>query len=231
MLLSYYDSDDDEYTNLCLSAPALSTHILLTFHLLLLPSLSHYTLSTLIRYSENDSVNAAIADVIASRSPDSKVPTDLHDPRVARRGGSPGRGSPSPGVPQSPTADGNKGLSTSTSSPGSFHKGPQEGDRQGGGRLPHIANNIKSHQLRRVRNSFAPEELYDNEGHLIVETTSRVRSAHLPGMSLHCVLIHDTFDDKDCTNPNPFLSTFYSYTPPPALPSSLSIGLDSRGQE
>ena len=42
--------DDDEYANLCLSSllPALSIHILLTFHLLLLllPTLSHYTLIT-----------------------------------------------------------------------------------------------------------------------------------------------------------------------------------------
>ena len=39
---------DDEYTNLCLVSllSALSIHILLTFHLLLLLSLSHYSLSS-----------------------------------------------------------------------------------------------------------------------------------------------------------------------------------------
>ena len=49
------DDDDDEYTNLSSLLPALSIHILLTFHLLLLPSLSHYTLiitsSALYRFS------------------------------------------------------------------------------------------------------------------------------------------------------------------------------------
>ena len=55
LLLSYYDSDDDndEYTNLCLFSllPVLSIHIPLTFHLLLLPSLSHYTLIVTGLYS------------------------------------------------------------------------------------------------------------------------------------------------------------------------------------
>jgi hypothetical protein len=63
------DDDDNEYTNLCLSSllPALSIHVFLTFHLLLLPSLSHYSLFIITGIDEPGTGAEQLADIILGR--------------------------------------------------------------------------------------------------------------------------------------------------------------------
>ena len=70
--------DDDEYTNLYLCFPALSIHILLTSHLLHLPSLSHYTLMMSGRQISSDHLRRWSAQgIMEGQSDDSQQSQQL----------------------------------------------------------------------------------------------------------------------------------------------------------